>query len=170
MNSQCLKQAKNGKPMTEETTAVENAETTDSESTGTETVDYWKSQSRRNEARSKENKSALDKLTADFNEAKQELDRWKERETGWNTAKADFEKANASATNEALKLKAALKHGLSFDDIDFLKGETEEELDKLATRLATPISSRMAPNPDQGKTSKKSPSDSLAEELRGLFS
>lgn len=123
----------------------------------------WKAESRKWEARAKENKSAAEKLQELEDSQKSEIQKAQEAA---QTAQAELAKSKA----ETLRLKIAATHGIGEDHLDLLTGADEEELEAKAKKLSTLIKSTTeepapkkgawAPfDPDEGK----SPSSNKAE-------
>lgn len=76
------------------------------------------------------------------------------------TANAVLEKANLEST----RLKVALKHGISLDELElFLTGETEETLDKQAEALSKRSGNAVRPDPAQGRNNGTGPKSVKAD-------
>lgn len=97
-------------------------------------IEKWKSLSRQHEARAKSNADAATKLTEIEDAQKSEVDK----------AADKIKRAEARATEiaaELVRLKVAVRHGLSEDQAARLIGTTEEELDadaKVLLKLLAP--------------------------------
>lgn len=90
----------------------------------------WKAEARKWEQRAKENKSASAELTKLKAANMSELEKAQ-------AAAAENLKAAETARSEALRLRIAIKHGISDEDAEtFLTGTDEESLTKQAERLA----------------------------------
>lgn len=116
----------------------------------------WKAEARKWESRAKENSSAKARLDELEQASKTELQKAQER------AEA-AEKDRDSLRAEALRMTVAARHGISGDNLEFLVGSTEEELEAKATKLASLITdSKPDPfpkaDPSQGAGSGKSKS------------
>lgn len=110
-------------------------------------VAKWKEFARRNEARAKENAEKAKRLDELEEASKSEQQKLSE------AAAQAREEASATAV-ELAQLRAAVKHGLSDEDLDLLGSGTPEEIDARAERLAARIKgvTPVAPNPSgQGK-------------------
>ena len=97
-------------------------------------IEKWKSLSRQHEARAKSNAEAATKLEEIEESQKSEVDRAADR-----IKKADARVADAEA--ELVRLKVAVRHGLSEDQATRLIGTTEDELDadaKVLLKLLAP--------------------------------
>ncbi|MGC5019022.1 hypothetical protein [Micromonospora sp. DT47] len=126
----------------------------------------WKAEARKWEQRAKENSSAAKKLT-EFEEAqKTEAQKLADRATA-------AEKAAAAKDADLLRLRTALKHGISDEDAEtFLTGADEESLTRQAERLAAlrgPSGPRTpAPDPSQGARSSAGPTQLTRDHLRRM--
>lgn len=112
-------------------------------------VEKWKNLSRKNEDRAKENSEAAKRL-AEIEESQ------KTEQQKLVDAKAAAEKVAAETATELARMKAAVKHGLSEDDLDLLGSGTPEEIEARAERLAARLKGTTPPAPE---TPKAPPSD-----------
>lgn len=100
----------------------------------------WKAESRKWEARAKENNGAALKLTQLEEASKSELQKAIDRATAAEASLADKEA-------EALRLTVAARHGISADNLDLLTGSTEDELEAKAKKIASLITDSTPPDP-----------------------
>lgn len=122
-----------------------------------ETEPDWKAESRKWETRAKENKAKLDEATPKLTEYDRLVEASKSDAERLQEA-AEAAKAEAqTAREETIRLRVAIKHGISDADLDLLGSGTEEQLDARAARLAAlnaaagqPGARPPAPNPAQG--------------------
>lgn len=126
----------------------------------------WKAEARKWEQRAKENKTAADRL-AELEEAnKSELEKATEKALA-------AEKAAEQARADALRLRVALKHGISDEDADeFLHGTDEETLTRQAKRLTALVADRKKNGnhvPREGTTPREPAEDPMRELTRKLF-
>lgn len=132
----------------------------------TETVEFWKAQSRENEKRAKANADAATRLAALEEAQKSETEKLAD-------AKAAAEKATVEAKAEALRWRIAAKHGISDEDAEmFLSGTDEATLTKQAERLAGRVVEKKKTGnhvPKEGATHAEPKTDDLREFVRGLF-
>jgi hypothetical protein len=154
-----------------ETESTDTADTTTETTTETETVDWkaeaekWKANSRKNEENAKANAAAAKRLKeleqANLTETEKLTEALKEAQTDATTSRA-----------ELAKLRAAVKHGLSEDDLELLGNgdpdEIEERAAKLAARLAvTAETQAKKPVSGLGKTPENpSPGSQFERDLR----
>ena len=92
-------------------------------------VEKWKALARKNEARAKENADKAQRL-----DALEEANKTEQQKLADAAEKARKEAAETAA--ELAKLRAAVKHGLSDEDLDLLGTGTAEEIEARAERLA----------------------------------
>lgn len=118
---------------TEETTgSTETEERTTATETETEPgyeLAKWKSLARKNEEQAKKNADAAVRLKALEDAQKSEQEKLSD---ALEAAKAE----SATSKAEAARLSAAMKHGLSLDDLDLLGTGTPEEIEERAERLS----------------------------------
>lgn len=111
-------------------------------------LEKWKALARKNEQRAKENAEAAQRLTEI-----EEAQKTEQQKLADAAEQARREAAETAA--ELAKLRAAVKHGLSDDDLDLLGTGTAEEIEARAERLAARLKgtpSPTAPSSDaQGK-------------------
>lgn len=128
----------------------------------------WKAEARKWESRAKENFSATEELQKLKEAEKTELQRATD-------AASVAQRELASAKAEAARLRIAAAHGIDADHLDLLTGETDDELEVKAKKLAALITQpkheeperkgAWAPfDPDEGK----SPDGSLNAALPGV--
>lgn len=90
-----------------------------------------------------------------------------------NEKAAAAEKAAEKATADALRLRVALKHGISDEDADlFLTGTDEETLTKQAERLTDRVVDRKKQGnhvPREGTTPRSPHEDEMRQLTRNLF-
>lgn len=89
----------------------------------------WPAEARKWEKRAKENKDAADKL-AKLEQSQMTEQQRLERE------RDDARETADKSTAELIRMRAAVKHGLSEDDFDLLGTGTEDEVDARAKRVA----------------------------------
>ncbi len=122
----------------------------------------WKAEARKWEARAKENTEAAKRLQEIEDAQKSEAEKAAER-------MAQLEKDAATARSEALRLKVAIKHGISDEDADlFLTGSDEETLTKQAERLAARYEDAgkpRQPKPDRNQGRQSGGSTSTADQF-----
>lgn len=99
----------------------------------TNTVEYWKKHSRENEKKAKANAAAAKKLAELEEASKSEEDKRAE-------AARKIEGERDEARREAAIARAALKYGLSEEDLDLISGGDPEEIEDRAKRLSERIS------------------------------
>lgn len=92
----------------------------------------WKAEARKWEARAKQNSDAAARLAQIEEANKTDLEKAVSR------AEA-AEKALAEAQAESLRLNVAARHGISGENLEFLVGSTEEELEAKALKLKSLI-------------------------------
>jgi hypothetical protein len=103
-------------------------------------VEKWKALARKNEARAKENADKAQRLDALEEASKTEQQKLADA--------ADLARKEAAETAvELAKLRAAVKHGLSDDDLDLLGTGTVEEIEARAERLAARLKGAAVPTP-----------------------
>jgi hypothetical protein len=126
----------------------------------------WKAEARKWEERAKENKTAAERLAELEAANKSELERANDKATA-------AEKAADKATADALRLRVALKHGISDEDADlFLTGTDEETLTKQAQRLTERVADRKKQGnhvPREGSAPRDPQTDEMREFTRHLF-
>lgn len=117
---------------------------------------------------------------SDYKDLKAKADRFDELEAA---NKSEIEKAKdqaaaaeqaaAKATADALRLRVALKHGISDEDADlFLTGTDEETLTKQAERLTERVADRKKQGnhvPREGTPPRQQPEDEMRAFTRQLF-
>lgn len=110
--------------------APQEQDSSSNSSTGeTETVDYWKSRSRQNEQRAKDNAAAAKRL-AEIEDAQKT-----EAQRSADALAAEKRRAD-EASREALSLRIATEHHLGPEDAELLAGLPDEDaMRKLAKRL-----------------------------------
>lgn len=89
----------------------------------------WKTEARKWEKRAKENSDAAARLKEIEDEQKSEQQKLADQ-------LEDARNEGASAKTEAARLRAAIKYGLSEDDLDLLGTGTADEIEDRAARLA----------------------------------
>ena len=125
--------------------------------------DKWKALSRRNEARAKENQTAAQ----EWAKHKDSLKTAEERATEQQKA---LEHERDSAQAELAVLRAAMKHGLSEDDLELLEGLPADVVEQRAEKLANRIPKTRKPAPDPHAGRETEPSGSTAGDfLRNAF-
>lgn len=95
-----------------------------------------------------------------------------------NEAREAAEKLAKESATQLARVKAVARHGLSEDALEFLSGETEEEIEERAKRLAEMTKAKprgdRRPDPSQGSTagggSSASTADQFAEVLDSWLS
>lgn len=107
-----------------------------------EEASKWKALARKHESTAKANAAKAKQF--DEVEAKNKTEAEKLAD-----AKAKAEKDASAALSEAAKLRAAVKHGLSEEDLELLGTGTPEEIEERAERLATRLAATK-PKPDFG--------------------
>lgn len=130
----------------------------------TDTVEYWKSRSRSNEAQAKANATAAKELAEIRESQKSDAQKVADRLAAAETAASE-------ARAESLRLRVAAKHGISDDDADlFLTGADEATLTRQAERLAGRTAETKSKHrvPSEGRTPSPDTS-SEREVVRGLF-
>lgn len=145
-----------------------NTGSDDATDTGTEAVqdlgaevEKWKALSRKHEEQAKANVEAAQRLAQLEDANKSELERQAE-------ALTRTQQERDAALTEAARLRAAVKHGLSDDDLDLLGTGTPDEIEarasKLAARLAASGSPRR-PGPDPTQGTAADPNTSTAAQF-----
>lgn len=112
-------------------------------------AEKWKALARKHEDRATENAkkaTEYDKFVESQKTEQQKLE----------DAKAVAERLAADTAAELARMKAAVKHGLSEDDLDLLGSGTPEEIEARAERLAARLKGTTPPAPE---TPKAPPSD-----------
>ena len=132
----------------------------------TETVDFWKQKAREQEKRAKANADAAKRLEEIEAANKSEIEKATDKA-------ATAEQRAATAEAEALRLRVAVKHGISLEDADlFLTGTDEETLTKQAERLTERVTDRKKNGnvvPKEGTTPRDPATDPMREFTRKLF-
>lgn len=124
---------------------VEEATPAEPETDPAEELAKWKALARKNEEQAKKNSEAARKL--------QELEDAQKSEQQKLAEALDAAKAEgSSARSEAARLRAAIKHGLTEDDLDLLGDGTPDEIEARAERLAARISSSSSESAERGVT------------------
>lgn len=115
-----------------------DAPTVDAPTDSAAEVEKWKALARKNEARAKENAEKAQRLDA--------LEEANKTEQQKLSDAADLARKEAAETAvELAKLRAAVKHGLSDDDLELLGTGTAEEIEGRAERLAARLKGAAAP-------------------------
>lgn len=129
-------------------------------------VEKWRSLSRLNEKQAKANAEAAVRLKELEDANKSDLERQAETLT-------TVERERDAAIAEAARLRAAVKHGLSDDDLDLLGTGTPDEIEarasKLAARLAASGQPRK-PGPDPTQGTAADPTTSTAAQFAAAIS
>lgn len=129
-------------------------------------LDHWKAQSRRWERQAQANADAARELAALKESEKTELQKAVDR-----AAAAETELT--ALRTESMKRKAAAKHGISEDDLQFLHGDDETSLDAAAKKLAERINgngrSKGPRDPGRTPTDKGKNAADARETVRTLF-
>lgn len=126
----------------------------------TETVEFWKTQARKNEDRAKSNADKAKEL----DELKAAALSKEEKEA---QERAELRRERDEARAEALRSRIATRHGISEEDTElFLTGTDEETLTRQAERLVerTPVPSKGTHVPGVGNQPPKPPTQ--AEQIR----
>lgn len=105
----------------------------------TSEVEKWKALARKNEQRAKENADKAKRLD-EIEEAN------KSEQQKLSEAAEQARKEAAETAVELAKLRAAVKHGLTDDDLDLLGTGTPEEIDVRAERLAARLKGNAPPS------------------------
>src|SRR5690625_1832292 len=119
-----------------------------------EEVEKWKSQARKHEARAKEN--------ADKAKQHDEYGEWQKYEQQKRSdAKGKAERDAADTAAELARMKAAVKHGLSEEDLELLDGVPADQVEARAERIAERLGSKRQGFPDlaqgRGKPGESKP-------------
>ena len=114
-------------------------------------VEKWKGLSRKNEERAKENAGKATEYDKFLESQRTEQEKLE-------LAKTTAEKQAAETAAELARMKAAVKHGLTEDDLDLLGSGTAEEIEvraeKLAARLKATATTETTPDPRKAPDSR----------------
>lgn len=126
----------------------------------TETVDYWKTRSRQNEAKAKANADAAKKLAEIEDANKSEIQKA-------NDKAAEAERKAAEAELKATRLEVAQDAGLTATQAKRLVGANREELEADAKQLVKDLGVQTGkPDLKQGQRGKQSESNDMDAFIR----
>lgn len=151
---------------TEKTEEVESPENAKTEDEPKEPSD-WKKLAQKWETRSKENFAEVKTLTTKVESYEKELAELRTNGSKVSTEVTELKSELSTKAVEAARFKAALAHGLSIDDTEFIVGTTEEEIAASAKKFADRVgSSTVRPTMrTQGAPSTKSKPKTLNERV-----
>ena len=110
-------------------------------------------------------KSASSEWEAKFNDLNAKLTEAEETKNGYNAQIADYQAKLKQYEIDSVKTRVAAETGLTLRAIEFLKGETEEEIRASADRLKSIAPPTVAPMAQNNNTTQE---DGVLKEFRRL--